>query len=63
MADVKYTTRYSPEQRIARRLMNSGEGACPDVVVKRGEGPTRAFHNIHESGSAKQLRRDDDEGR
>ena len=61
MAEVKYTNRYTPEQRIARRLRNSGEGAEPDHVVQNGEGPTRAFTNIHETGNAKQLRKKADE--
>ena len=61
MPEIKYTTRYSPEQRIARRLENSGAGAQPDHIIEKGEGPTRAVTNIHLSGSAKQLKRKADD--
>jgi hypothetical protein len=61
MTEVKYTNRFTPEERIARRLQNSGAGAKPDCVVQTGESPTRTFHNIHLSGSAKQLRRKEEE--
>jgi hypothetical protein len=54
MADnVKLTTPKSMEQRISDRLKNSGEGANPDLVVKKGESPQRVFHNIHTSPGAK----------
>jgi hypothetical protein len=36
------------EQRISNRLRNSGGGDA-DVVVQKGEGPTRTFTNIHNS--------------
>jgi hypothetical protein len=43
----------SMADRINKRLRNSGgEGA--DSTTKTGEGPTRVFHNLHNSGSAKQ---------
>jgi hypothetical protein len=38
----------SMEQRIAARLRNSG-GDGADVVVQKGEGPTRTITNIHNS--------------
>ena len=47
MPDNIKLTGPSMEQRIANRLKNSGEGAMPDVSVKKGESPQRVFHNIH----------------
>jgi hypothetical protein len=41
----------SMEARIAKRLLNSGEGAKPDAHTKTGDGPTRVHHNLHHSGS------------
>jgi hypothetical protein len=35
------------EERIANRLKNSGDGAKPDVSVKKGDSPSRTFTNIH----------------
>jgi hypothetical protein len=37
------------EERISNRLRNSGEGLKADVVVKKGDGPTRTYHNIMNS--------------
>jgi hypothetical protein len=48
--EVKYTQKGTPEERIAKRLRNSGEGANPNHVVQKGEGPVRTFHNIHNAG-------------
>jgi hypothetical protein len=42
----------SMADRIDKRLRNSG-GDGADTTVKTGEGPTRVFHNLHSSGSAK----------
>ena len=38
----------SMEQRITNRLKTSGGGDA-DVVVQKGEGPTRTITNIHNS--------------
>jgi hypothetical protein len=38
------------EERIADRLRNSGDPHA-DIVTKHGEGPTRAFTNIHHSAN------------
>ena len=43
----------SMEQRITDRLKNSGDAKNADVVVQKGEGPTRAFTNIHHGGTAR----------
>jgi hypothetical protein len=55
MTEVRYKEHHAgntPEQRIASRLKNSGgEGADHSVV--HGTGPTRAWTNVHNSGSAK----------
>jgi hypothetical protein len=54
MTDVKYDKSHhtggTPEQRIAARLRNSGSPEA-DVVVQKGEGPTRNFTNIHTAGN------------
>jgi hypothetical protein len=39
----------SMEQRIADRLKSSGDPRA-EVVTKHGEGPTRVFHHVHNSG-------------
>ena len=52
MTEVKYKPHHAgntPEQRIASRLRNSG-GDGADHVVQKGEGPTRAFHNLWHAG-------------
>ena len=41
----------SMEARIAKRLLNSGSGAKPDVTTQQGNSAQRVFHNIHHSGS------------
>jgi hypothetical protein len=46
MVEVKLTGK-SMEQRIADRLKNSGDAQHADVVVQKGDGPTRCFTNIH----------------
>jgi hypothetical protein len=43
----------SMEERISKRLRNSG-GEEADHVVQKGSGPTRTFTNIHNPGSARQ---------
>lgn len=43
----------SMEERIRRRLRNSG-GEEADRIVKTGDGPQRVFHNLHNPGSARQ---------
>jgi hypothetical protein len=35
----------SMEQRIAARLHNSGGGDA-DVIVQKGDGPTRLYHEL-----------------
>ena len=42
----------SMEERINKRLRNSG-GEEADHVVQKGSGPTRTFTNIHNPGSAR----------
>jgi hypothetical protein len=53
MVETKYNTSHhagsTPEARINSRLRNSGDPSA-EHVVKRGDGPTRTFHNIHEAG-------------
>jgi hypothetical protein len=61
MVEVKYNQSHhagaTPEARIASRLRNSGgEGA--DHVVQKGQGPTRAFTNIHNSANHTRLPRE-----
>jgi hypothetical protein len=52
MADVKLTSgEGSMQQRIDKRLRNSGEGASPDVTVQKGNSPLRTFTNLHHSAS------------
>jgi hypothetical protein len=55
--EVKYDKSHhaggTPEARIASRLRNSG-GEEADHIVQKGSGPTRAFTNIHNPGSARQ---------
>ena len=43
----------SMDERINKRLRNSG-GEEADHIVQNGTGPTRVFHNLHNSGSARQ---------
>jgi hypothetical protein len=46
--DIKLTSdKGSMADRINARLQSSGVGANPDVVVKKGEGPTRTITHIH----------------
>jgi hypothetical protein len=47
MPDNIKLTGPSMEERIANRLKNSGDGAKPDVSVKKGDSPSRTFTNIH----------------
>jgi hypothetical protein len=60
MAEVKYDPNCeagsTPEQRIASRLRNSGDTKHADHVVQKGDGPTRAFTNIHHSGSQQHVK-------
>jgi len=50
--EVKYTQKGTPEERIAKRLRNSGEGTDhrPDHTAVHGTGPTRTHTNIHNAG-------------
>jgi hypothetical protein len=54
MGEIRYNTEHhaggTPEARISSRLRNSG-GDHADVVVQKGDGPTRAFTNIHHSAN------------
>jgi hypothetical protein len=53
MAKIRYDSGHpagsTPEQRIVNRLKNSG-GENADTVLKKGDGPTRVFHNVHSRG-------------
>jgi hypothetical protein len=52
MADIKLTSdKGDMKQRVADRLKSSGEGASPDWMVKKGEGPNRTITHGHHSGS------------
>jgi hypothetical protein len=52
MADVKLTSgKGDMAKRISDRLKSSGEGANPDVMVRKGEGPTRTVTHLHHSAS------------
>jgi hypothetical protein len=42
----------SMSERINKRLRNSGDEEA-DSTTKTGEGPTRTFTNLHNSGTAK----------
>jgi hypothetical protein len=61
--EVKYNG-PSPEQRLAARLKNSGEGTNPSVHVVQGEGTRRVHVNIHhgasQGGAGNRLGRDSD---
>jgi len=49
--DIKLTSdKGSVADRINARLQSSGVGAGPDVVVKKGDGPTRTITHIHHGG-------------
>jgi hypothetical protein len=39
------------DQRITDRLKSSGEGAKPDLMVKKGDGPTRTITHLHHSAT------------
>jgi len=52
MVEVKQSR--TEAETIARRLRNSGDAQNADVVVQKGEGPTRTYHNIFHGGTAKQ---------
>jgi hypothetical protein len=54
MVETKFHRDHSPSmaERINKRGRNSG-GEEASTTVKTGEGPTRTFHNLHPSGSAK----------
>jgi hypothetical protein len=59
--EVKYDRSHhagaTPEARIHNRQRNSG-GEEADQIVKTGSGERRTFHNIHNSGSARQHGKD-----
>jgi hypothetical protein len=62
MPDIKLTGKPM-EQRISDRLKSSGEGAKPDLMVKKGDGPTRTITHLHHGssqGGAKRSNRQDD---
>jgi hypothetical protein len=50
MPDIKLTGKPM-DQRISDRLKSSGSGAKPDVMVKKGDGPTRTITHIHHGSS------------
>jgi hypothetical protein len=47
MVEVKLTGKPL-DQRIADRLRNSGGGDA-DIIVQKGDGPTRTITNVHHS--------------
>jgi hypothetical protein len=50
MPDIKLTGKPM-EQRISDRLKSSGSGAKPDLMVKKGDGPTRTITHLHHSAT------------
>jgi hypothetical protein len=50
MVDLKLTGKPM-QDRISDRLKSSGEGAKPDLMVKKGDGPTRTITHLHHSAS------------
>lgn len=50
MVDLKLTGKPM-DQRITDRLKSSGEGANPDLMVKKGDGPTRTVTHLHHSAT------------
>ena len=53
----------SPEQRIADRLKNSGEGLGATHHAVHGTGPTRTHTNIHNAAKQNAPRVPDDQQR
>jgi hypothetical protein len=51
MPDNVKLTGKPMEQRISDRLKSSGEGANPDQIVRKGEGPTRTITHLHHSAT------------
>ncbi len=52
MVEVKYRGDKGTEQeRIARRLLNSGDTKHADTVAHHGTGPTRTHTNIFHSAN------------
>ena len=53
MPELRYNKNHhagaTPEARISNRLRNSGGGA--DVVVHKGDGPTRTITNVHHAAA------------
>jgi hypothetical protein len=63
MPDIKLTTDGSMEQRIAKRLRNSG-GEEANVTATHGTGPTRTITtNIHHSPVKNHGKMEEDEKR
>jgi hypothetical protein len=58
MPDIKLRSDQpaSMEERINKRLQNSGDAKHADVVVKTGDSARRTFHNIHHSANHVQPR-------
>ena len=50
MPDIKLTGKPM-DQRISDRLKSSGEGAKPDQIVRKGDGPTRTITHLHHSAT------------
>jgi hypothetical protein len=50
MVDLKLTGKPM-DQRIHNRPKSSGEGAKPDLMVRKGEGPTRTITHLHHSAT------------
>ena len=48
MPEVKYRG-PGEHERIARRLLNSGDAKHADTVDQRGSSPLRHFTNVHHS--------------
>ena len=51
MPNIKLTNKPT-DQRVTDRLKSSGEGAKPDLMVKKkGDGPTRTTTHLHHSAT------------
>jgi hypothetical protein len=49
-SDIKLTGKPM-DQRVTDRLKSSGEGAKPDAMIKKGDGPTRTITHLHHSAT------------
>jgi hypothetical protein len=51
MVETKLTG-PSMQERLNRRMRNSGDGTMPDTHAQHGTGPTRVHHNVHNTWNA-----------